>query len=63
MTTAEAAQQIGVTTTAVRAAIRAARLKATKRGREWWITPAALARYEASLTGVGRPRKNRYAHP
>ena len=45
MTTQEAAELLGVDPATVRQAILAGRLEATKRGRDWWLTPAAVERY------------------
>jgi excisionase family DNA binding protein len=56
MTTAEAAAQLHVSLRGVQKMIQRGTLKAERRGRDWWITPAAveLARARA---GSGRPRK------
>lgn len=42
MTTQEAAEVLGVIRRRVLALIKAGKLKATKRGRDWWIEPADL---------------------
>lgn len=42
MTTKEAAELLGITPVAVRYLIEQGILKAEKRGRDWWITPAAV---------------------
>jgi excisionase family DNA binding protein len=57
MTAAQVAKKIGVSSEAIYAAIRRGKLAATKRGRDWWITPGALAQYEANRSKRGRPRK------
>lgn len=58
MTTNEAAAALGLRPVTIRAAIKAGTLRATKRGRDWHITPAAVEAYRASSLGKpGRPRK------
>jgi excisionase family DNA binding protein len=57
MTTAEAAAELGVTVRRVQALIGAGRLAASKVGRDWWITPAALDKVRVRPPR-GRPRKN-----
>lgn len=46
MTLAEAAALLGVTTATLRQQIAAGKLKAVKRGRDWWVTRAEVARYQ-----------------
>ena len=61
LTTAEAAEQLGITPRGVLALIRQGRLKAAKRGRDWLCdkrSVAALARPGARHPG-GRPRKRK----
>lgn len=56
MTLNEAAAELGVATSTLRHQIRNRRLKATKVGPVWTVTPRELARYrEESLGRVGRP--------
>lgn len=45
LSTNQAATALGITPDAVRMAIRAGKLDATKRGRDWWITRAEVDRY------------------
>lgn len=45
MTLKEAAAQLGVTPDTLRQQIAAGRLKATKRGRDWWVTKGEVERY------------------
>lgn len=54
MTTKTAAAELGVTVHRIRALIKAGRLKATKKGRDWHITPAALEKVRDRKPG--RPR-------
>ena len=51
MTLAEAAAILGVTADTLRQQIAAGRLRATKRGRDWWVTPKAVADYRAAHLG------------
>jgi excisionase family DNA binding protein len=53
MTTDEAAAKLGLSPQTLRNQVASGRLVATKRGRDWWITPAALDRYRAE--SLGRP--------
>lgn len=58
MTTDEAAARLGIEPVSVRQAIARGTLRATKHGRDYWITEAAVADYEARHKGrVGRPAK------
>lgn len=45
LSTYQAAVALGITPDAVRMAIRAGKLDAIKRGRDWWITRAEVDRY------------------
>lgn len=45
VTLKEAAELLGVTPDTLRQQIRAGRLKATKRGRDWWVTKGEVDRY------------------
>jgi excisionase family DNA binding protein len=47
MTLAEAAAKLGVSPDTLRSQIRHGALKATKRGRDWHVTPKEVARYGA----------------
>ena len=55
LTTAEAAEELGITVRRVRALITAERLKATKFGRDWAIRPVDLNAVRDRPPG--RPRK------
>jgi excisionase family DNA binding protein len=58
VTTNEAAGALGLRPVTVRAAIKAGTLRATKRGRDWHITPAAVEAYRSgSLGKPGRRAK------
>jgi excisionase family DNA binding protein len=58
VTTNDAAVALGIKPVTVRAAIANGKLRATRHGRDWHITPAAVEAYRAgSLGKVGRPRK------
>lgn len=58
MTLAEAADLLGVRPSTLRNQIANGRLRATKRGRDWTITKAEVARYGRESRGkAGRPRK------
>ena len=48
MTLAEAAALLGVTAATLRQQIANGKLKATKRGRDWWVTPREVERYRAT---------------
>ena len=45
MTLKEAAAILGVTPDTLRQQIAAGRLKAVKRGRDWWVTKGEVERY------------------
>jgi excisionase family DNA binding protein len=45
MTLIQAAALLGVTPDNLRGAIARGTLKAEKHGRDWWVTPAEVARY------------------
>ena len=56
-TTKEAAPRLGVQTTgAVRQFILEGRLKAEKRGRDWWIEEEEIERFILLPRKVGKPR-------
>ena len=46
MTTSEAATVLGLDPHTVRQQCQSGKLRAEKRGRDWWITPDAVKRYE-----------------
>ena len=56
-TTAEVAHHLGVSDRAIVQAIQRGRLEATKAGRDWAITAAAVNAYRASRKGTG-PRSS-----
>ena len=45
MTLVEAAALLGVTAATLRQQIANGKLRATKRGRDWWVTRGEVARY------------------
>lgn len=45
MTLAEAAKALNVTPDTLRQQIARGKLRATKRGRDWWVTPREVERY------------------
>jgi excisionase family DNA binding protein len=45
VTLIEAAALLGVTAATLRQQIANGKLKATKRGRDWWVTPREVERY------------------
>jgi excisionase family DNA binding protein len=47
MTLTEAAERLGVSPSTLRVQLWKGKLRGTKRGRDWWITPAEVARYAA----------------
>jgi excisionase family DNA binding protein len=53
MTTAEAAESLGIAPTTVRRQIEQGRIAARKVGRDWWVTPREVERYRAE--SLGRP--------
>ena len=56
MTLIEAAAILGVTAATLRQQIAAGRLRATKRGRDWWVTRGEVARYDATRRVRTAPR-------
>ncbi len=46
MTVNEAATLLGIKPDSVRQQCRSGKLRATKRGRDWWITLAAVKQYQ-----------------
>lgn len=58
MTVTEAAASLGISPRTVRQGIGNGVIRATKRGRDWWVTPAEVERYRAERLGRrGRPVK------
>ena len=58
MTTQEAADRLGLSVVTVRHQIANGALRAEKRGRDYWLTEAAVRDYAERHQGrVGRPRK------
>lgn len=58
MTINEAAAALGLAASTLRVQIAHGRLRATKRGRDWWVTPAEIERYRReSLGKAGRPKR------
>ena len=55
MTTNEVAAQLGISAITVRRQIENGAIKATKRGRDWWVTPAEVERYRAASLGKRKP--------
>jgi excisionase family DNA binding protein len=47
MTLTEAAERLGVAPSTLRVQLWKGKLRGTKRGRDWWITPAEVDRYAA----------------
>lgn len=45
MTVKEAAAQLGLSPTTLRLQIAKGKLRAIKRGRDWWLTPKEVERY------------------
>ena len=58
LTTQEAADILGVTVRTVRRAIKRGQLKATKRGRDWFIEAESLKNY--TFSKGGKPTHYRY---
>lgn len=54
MTLAEAAALLGLSPATLRGQVRRGALKATKRGRDWHVTPAEVARYRRESLGTRR---------
>lgn len=45
VTVKEAAERLGLSPTTLRIQIMKGKLRATKRGRDWWLTPKEVERY------------------
>ena len=57
MTLVEAAAILGVTAATLRQQIAAGRLRAAKRGRDWWVTRGEVARYARESLGKRSPSR------
>lgn len=55
MTLTEAAQMLGLSPATLRSQVRHGALKATKRGRDWHVTPREVRRYREQSLGTRRP--------
>jgi excisionase family DNA binding protein len=53
VTTAEAAERLGIAPTTVRRQIELGRISAGKVGRDWWVTSREVERYRSD--SLGRP--------
>ena len=53
----EAAALLGVAPATLRQQIANGRLRATKRGRDWWLTRAEVERYQRESLGRPGPRR------
>ena len=51
MTLIQAAAFLGVTAATLRQQIANGKLRATKRGRDWWVTPKEVERYRRESLG------------
>ncbi len=56
LTSAEAAERLGIDCSLVRAYCRQGRIKAERQGRDWLIQEQALVQFERTRRGRGRPR-------
>jgi excisionase family DNA binding protein len=61
MTTTEAAAILGVTRAWLWRLIKAGKIAAEMRGRDWWIEPEEVERYKRERRQAGRPRKDNAA--
>ena len=59
MTTTEAAQALGVSLRRVQAMVKAGRLIAVKRGRDWVISDKSVRAYQQTARQPGRPKLRR----
>jgi excisionase family DNA binding protein len=60
MTTQEAARLLGLSPATIQIQIGKKKLRATKRGRDWWVMPREVERYRLEQLGQalgGRPRQ------
>jgi excisionase family DNA binding protein len=60
MTLTEAAERLGVAPSTLRVQLWKGKLRGTKRGRDWWITPAEVDRYAAESGRKVRRCTSRY---
>jgi excisionase family DNA binding protein len=51
LTLIQASTLLGVTATTLRQQIRNGKLRAAKRGRDWWVTPTEVVRYRRESLG------------
>lgn len=58
MTTKEAAELLGLSPITVRRQVANGAIKASKRGRDIWITPAEVERYRAASLGKRKPKED-----
>lgn len=56
MTTNEVAAQLGISAITVRRQIENGAIRATKRGRDWWVTSAEVERYRRESLGKRAPK-------
>jgi excisionase family DNA binding protein len=54
MTVREVAERLGLATGTVQVQIRAGKLRAEKRGRDYWVLPSEVERYRAQSLGKRR---------
>lgn len=59
LTTAEAANRLGITARSVSRLIKKGAIKATKRGRDYLIADAEVTRYAIERRPAHRPKKTR----
>lgn len=57
MTLTEAAALLGLSPTTLRSQIRHGALRATKKGRDWHVTPGEVERYRRESLGKRQPRQ------
>ena len=57
LTTAEAAQRLGIKPRSVSLLLRQGMLQGVKRGRDWFIEETEVERYKAERKPAHRPRK------
>ena len=57
MTTLEAATLLGLSAATLRQQIANGSLRATKRGRDWWLTGTEVERYRRESLGRPGPRR------
>jgi excisionase family DNA binding protein len=57
VTLTAAAAQLGVTPATLRQQIARGRLEGVKHGRDWWIEPEEVERYQRDVAGKPGPRR------